>query len=170
MVGDQDWFQKPPTHPLNLLEVRICDQAKESILLTCSTEKWWKKYISTRRHSLLVLKYAGRRGASRSIKKGRKISSSVAVHQLKAREPQGAFKTRLSWEKGMSMEQRPTLTASTILTPPLTAHTTKAPTNPHPTLPQPCLTSSGWEYPGSLFVSSLLLGRHARFVCFKMKM
>ena len=43
MKGDQDAFQNPPTYPLNLLDMKICDQAKGRILLTCGREKWWKK-------------------------------------------------------------------------------------------------------------------------------
>ena len=58
VMSDQDQILKPPTHQSNILDVKICDQAKGRIPTT------WKntgrKPISTHRHFLLVLGYAGR--------------------------------------------------------------------------------------------------------------
>lgn len=129
----------------------------------------------------------GEKPPERSRKRG-KIPSSVVVHQLRAREPPRSFEKNASperrrWKEPFDcMRKRPKLPEPAMFTPSSQASAPDASSSsardrPHherarqlTPYPRPCLASSGWEYPGSPFVSPWLLGHDARFLCFKMKM
>lgn len=120
--------RKPPTHRSDILMWKSGIRLKEEFH---NMENTGKKPVSTHRHSLLVLGYAGRRASWEKGKerKGKlkidekKIPSSATVHQLRAREPQWSLlnmvlsteedkmRPAIGWEKDLLF------TASAGLTP-----------------------------------------------------